>query len=120
VAQPTCKKDVQKLIGKINYLRWFIANVAGKVDSFLPLVRLKQEDEFVWGEVQKEAFDKIKRYLRSPPVLRAPKEGKEFSLYVVSHERMIGAMSTPEDGGKEYVIAYLSEITRCRSQVHVH
>jgi hypothetical protein len=28
VAQATCKKDVQKLLGKINYLRRFIANVA--------------------------------------------------------------------------------------------
>jgi hypothetical protein len=38
--EPTCKKDVQKLLGKINYLRRFIANLAGKIDSFLPLVRL--------------------------------------------------------------------------------
>jgi hypothetical protein len=38
--EPTCKKDVQKLLGKINYLRRFIANLVGKIDSFLPLVRL--------------------------------------------------------------------------------
>jgi hypothetical protein len=30
-AEPTCKRDVQKLLGKINYLRRFIANFAGKV-----------------------------------------------------------------------------------------
>jgi hypothetical protein len=78
------------------------------VDSFLPLVRLKHEDEFIWGEAQKEAFDKIKRYLRSPPVLRMPKEGKEFRLIVASQERMIGVMLTQEDGGKDFVIAYLS------------
>jgi hypothetical protein len=81
VAQPTCKKDVQKLLGKINYLQRFIANVARKVDSFLPLVRLKHEDEFVWSDAQKEAFNMIKEYLRSPPLLRAPREVKEFRLY---------------------------------------
>jgi hypothetical protein len=27
--EPTCKRDVQKLLGKIKYLRWFIANLAG-------------------------------------------------------------------------------------------
>jgi hypothetical protein len=36
--EPTCKRDVQKLLGKINYLRRFISNLAGKVESFFPLV----------------------------------------------------------------------------------
>jgi hypothetical protein len=36
--EPTCKRDVQKLLGKINYLRSFISNMAGRVESFLPLV----------------------------------------------------------------------------------
>jgi hypothetical protein len=40
---PKCKHIVQKLLGKVNYLRLFIANLAGKVDSFLPLLRLKHE-----------------------------------------------------------------------------
>jgi hypothetical protein len=44
--KPTCKKDVQKLLGKINYLRRFIANLAGKIKSFLPLVRLKHKEDF--------------------------------------------------------------------------
>jgi hypothetical protein len=46
--EPTCKRDVQKLLGKINYLRQFIANLAGKIDSFLPLVRMKHDGEFRW------------------------------------------------------------------------
>jgi hypothetical protein len=36
--EPTCKRDVQKLLRKINFLRRFIVNLAGKVDSLLPLV----------------------------------------------------------------------------------
>jgi hypothetical protein len=38
VQEPACKRGVQKLLGKINYLRWFIANLAGKIDLFLPLM----------------------------------------------------------------------------------
>jgi hypothetical protein len=34
VQEPQCKRDVQKLLGKINYLQRFIANLAGKVKSF--------------------------------------------------------------------------------------
>jgi hypothetical protein len=48
--EPTCKRDVQKLLGKINYLRRFIANMAGKIHSFLPLLKLKHEGEFHWGQ----------------------------------------------------------------------
>jgi hypothetical protein len=49
IGEPVCKKDVQKLLGKINYLHHFISNLAGRVESLLPLVQLKYEKEFSWG-----------------------------------------------------------------------
>jgi hypothetical protein len=49
IGEMVCRKDVQKLLGKINYLRHFISNLAGRVESLLPLVRLKHEEEFTWG-----------------------------------------------------------------------
>jgi hypothetical protein len=106
--EPKCKQGVQKMLGKINYLRMFIANLAGKVESIFPLIRLKHEKYFVWGDEQREAFGKIKRYLASPPVLCAPKNGKCFKLYISAQERVIGAALTQEDGGKEYVVVYIS------------
>jgi hypothetical protein len=33
IGEPVCKKDVQKLLGKINYLRHFISNLAGQMES---------------------------------------------------------------------------------------
>jgi hypothetical protein len=84
-----CEMMVQSLLGKINYLRWFISNMAGKVESLLPLVRLKHE-EFSWGKPQREAFEHIKKYLTQPPVLRAPQEGREFKLYVVATDQIWG------------------------------
>jgi hypothetical protein len=33
IGEPVCKKDVQKLLGKINYLRRFISNLAGQMES---------------------------------------------------------------------------------------
>jgi hypothetical protein len=47
--EPVCKKDLQKLLGKINYLRHFISNSIGRVESLLPLVQVKHEEEFTWG-----------------------------------------------------------------------
>jgi hypothetical protein len=41
IGEPVYKKDIQMLLGKINYLRHFISNLVGRVESLLPLVRLK-------------------------------------------------------------------------------
>jgi hypothetical protein len=41
VGAPTCKLEMQKFIGNVNYLRRFISNLAGKVDAFTPNLRLK-------------------------------------------------------------------------------
>jgi hypothetical protein len=49
IGEPVCKKDAQKLLGKINYLLCFISILAGRVESLLPLVQLKHEEEFTWG-----------------------------------------------------------------------
>ena len=53
VEAPTYKKDLQKFLGKVNYLRRFIFNLSGKIDSFTPILRLKDEAEFTWGQNSK-------------------------------------------------------------------
>ena len=40
---PTCKKDLQKFLGKVNYLRWFIFNLSRKIDVFTLILRLKND-----------------------------------------------------------------------------
>jgi hypothetical protein len=68
IGEPVYKKDIQKLLGKINYLHHLISILAEQVKA-LPLVQLKHEEEFTWGAEQRESFEKIKEYLVSPPVL---------------------------------------------------
>ena len=82
--------------------------MAGKVDSFMPLVRLKHENEFIWGAEQKRAFERIKEYLASPPVLKAAKVGIDFRLYVAVQEHVLGVVLTQEEGGREFSVAYAS------------
>ena len=59
------------------------------------------------GAKQQEAFEKIREYLSTPPVLRAPRRGVPFKIYIAAKEKIIGAVLTQEDEGKEYVIVYL-------------
>ena len=49
---PTTKKELQKLIGKINFVRRFISNLSGRIEPFMGLVKIKSEDEFHWGAEQ--------------------------------------------------------------------
>jgi hypothetical protein len=108
VQAPTSKKELQRFLGKVNYLRRFICNLSRKVDAFTPLLRLKSGAEFTWGAKQQEAFDEIKSYLISPPVLQAPKSSVPFRLYIVAEPSVIGAVLTQETDGKEYIVAYES------------
>ena len=73
IEAPTYNKDLQKFLGMVNFLRRFISNLSGKIDAFTPIFRLKDETEFTWEAKQQEAFEKIKIYLSSPPVLRTPR-----------------------------------------------
>jgi len=107
VEAPTCKKDLQKFLGKVNFLRRFISNLSGKIDAFTPILRLKDEAEFTWEAEQQEAFEKIKKYLSSPPVLRAPKRGIPFRLYLAAEDKVIDVVLTQETEGREYIITYV-------------
>ena len=49
VEAPTCKKDLQKFLGKVNFLRKFISNLSRKIDAFTHILRLKDGAKFIWG-----------------------------------------------------------------------
>jgi hypothetical protein len=49
------------------------------------------------GAEQREAYEKIKEYIVSPPMLRAPKVGNLFKVYIAVQE-----------DGKEFLVAYVS------------
>ena len=49
VEAPTCKKDLKKFLGKVNFLRRFISNLSWKIDAFTPIFQLKNEVEFTLG-----------------------------------------------------------------------
>ena len=43
-AKPPTNKELQRLLGQINFLRRFISNVAGRTKAFSPLLKLKSVD----------------------------------------------------------------------------
>ena len=105
---PTTKTELQSLLGKINFIRRFISNLSEKVLSFSPLLKLRSDQEFRWGDIQHQAFEEIKEYMKCPSVLVPPQQGKPFMLYVSVDNQTIGLALMQEFEGKERVIFYLS------------
>jgi hypothetical protein len=105
---PTNKTEFQSLLGKINFIRRFISNMSERILPFSPLLKLKNNQEFKWGDIQQKASEEIKKYMKSPPVLIPPQQGKPFKLYVPADSQTIGSALMQEFEGKERVIFYLS------------
>jgi ribonuclease HI len=108
VVPATNLKELQSLLGKINFVRRFISNLSQRVLPFSPLLKLKKDLKFMWGDEQQKAFDEIKQYMKEPPVLVSPQLDKPFKLYVAADTQTIGSALIQEFKGKERVVAYLS------------
>jgi hypothetical protein len=44
---PLDKKELQSLIGKINFIRGFISNLSERIQPFTPLLKLEAHQKFV-------------------------------------------------------------------------
>ena len=77
-------KELRGLQGRLAYIRRFISNL---VDCFHPFSHLmKKGAPFEWDDSCQNAFDSIKRYLSSLPILGAPVPGKPLLLYIAAQE----------------------------------
>jgi len=62
---PTTKKELQKLIGKINFVRRFISNLSGRIEPFMGLVKIKSDAEFRWGQSNRRLSMKSRNICQS-------------------------------------------------------
>ena len=71
-------------------LRVIISNLVSRCHPFSHL--MKKEAPFELDDLCQKAFDNIKMYLSSPPVLGAPVPGKPLLVYIAAQERSLGAL----------------------------
>ena len=102
------EKDVRGFTGKLQYISRFIAKLTMICDPVFKLLRKNQPVE--WNEECQKAFDKIKKYLTSLPVLKSPRQGKTLILYLALEENAEGAMLAQEvPEGVEHAVYYLGK-----------
>ncbi|KAM2898527.1 hypothetical protein COP2_008052 [Malus domestica] len=82
--EPRNLHEQKSLQGRLAFIRRFISNLAGRCQPFSRL--MKKDVPFVWDEVCHNAFESIKKYLSTPPVLGAPVPGKPLILYIAAQE----------------------------------
>ena len=78
---PRNPKEVQKLIGMMAALNWFISRSADKCKPFFLL--LHKWKEFEWFDECVMAFQELKQYLSYSPIMSSPVVDEVLFAYIV-------------------------------------
>ena len=71
-------KDVQSLNGRVAALNKFVSRAVDKCPPFFKTLK----KSFKWTDNCQKAFEELKAYLSSPPLLSPSKPNKELFLYL--------------------------------------
>ena len=92
---PRTVKEIQSLNRKIAALNRFVSRAT---DRCLPFFRILRKS-FEWTDECQAAFNDLKAYLSSPPLLSPSVQGEELYLYLaVSHAAVSEALVREEEG----------------------
>jgi hypothetical protein len=96
---PTTVKEVQQLAGRIAALSRFLSCSGEKVFHFFSTLR--KSERFVWSPQCEEAFQKLKAFLASPPILTRPEKGSILYLYLAVSDNALSSALVQEVNGEE-------------------
>ena len=94
---PRTVKEVQSLNGKIAALN---RSVSKATDKCLPFFRTLRKS-FEWTDECQKAFEDLKKYLSSPPLLRPSKPREELYLYIAVSQATISVTLVRGEEGVE-------------------
>ena len=89
MALPTCKKDVMKLTRCMVALGRFISRLGERGLPFFKLLR--KADRFSWSSEAQRAFEDLKTFLSSPPILTAPAAQEKLLLYIAATTHVVSS-----------------------------
>ena len=101
---PRTVKEVQSLIGKIAALNRFVSKATEKC---LPLFHTLRKS-FEWTDECQKAFEDLKKYLSSPPLLSPSRPKEELYLYIAVSQAAINAALVREEEGLQRPVYFIS------------
>lgn len=111
IPYPRNTKELQGFLGKINFLRRFIPNLAESMRLLSNM--LKKDAKVRWSLEAKQAFESIKAALTQTPVLTSPQFDRDFIIFSFASEHTIAAvLLQKDDQGNEKPIAFFSRALR--------
>lgn len=96
-------------MGLAGYYRDFIPNFAAIAAPLSDLTRKGQTNKVEWGEAQERAYQTIKSYVSSEPILRLPEPGKTYFLRTDASNSGIGAVLIERHDEKLFPVCYASK-----------
>ena len=101
---PTCKKDLQRMMGMVQYVGRFIPNLASKSKALRQL--LEDRNEWVWGPEHEQEWDELKQILSKEPVLKFFDPACETNISTDASKSGLGAVLLQKHGCDWAPMAY--------------
>ncbi|XP_073107294.1 uncharacterized protein [Elaeis guineensis] len=98
------KKEVQQLNRRIIMLSQFISRSAERCLSFFKILR--QEKDFSWPDECWQAFEDLKRYPTSPPLLVKLEVGEMLYLYLATSPEAVSSVLVWKNKSRIYQLIY--------------
>ncbi|KAG1362038.1 putative mitochondrial protein [Cocos nucifera] len=92
---PKTIKEVQRLAGKVASLNRFVSRSAERCMPFFEIFR--RPKNFSWTVECQQAFEELKNYLGTPPLLAKPEPGEELFLYLAVSSVALTAVLVREE-----------------------
>ncbi len=105
---------MKRLLGCANYIRDFVPNYTAKTACLYAL--LKKGVEYKVTEKHLAAFNELKQWLTTKPVLNIPKEKCKFKLFIDGSRVGIGGVLVAEQEGRHDIIGYASKSLNSHEQ----
>ena len=105
---PQSIKEVQSLIGRVTALNKFVSKVTDKCLSFFKVLK----KAFEWTNECQKAFQDLKTYLATTPLLSPSVIGKELYLYLAVTPHAVSSALIREEGRVQKPMYYTSRALR--------
>jgi hypothetical protein len=110
-------KETQGLNGRIAVLNRFVSR---STDKCLPFFKVLKK-AFEWTDECQQAFEELKKYLATPPLLSPSKPGEELYLYLAVSPTAISSALLREEEGQQLPVYYTSRaLRRSRRTISSH